>query len=123
MYIYVLSYYYCLIHAIICFMDFYSLSDEAIEKELGNRIKSLRLRKNITQKALAKRTSLSYSTIQQLEYGKGKLSTLITALRELDSLEKLDEFIPPITISPLQLDKMQGKKRQRESGSRTKNKS
>lgn len=104
-------------------MDFYSLSDKAIEKELGDRIKSLRLRKNITQKALAKRTSLSYSTIQQLEYGKGKLSTLITALRELDSLEKLDEFIPPITISPLQLAKMQGKKRLRASGSRTKNKS
>ena len=34
-------------------MDFYSLTDKAIEKEIGNRIKTLRLRKNITQNMTA----------------------------------------------------------------------
>jgi hypothetical protein len=30
-------------------MDFYSMADKGIEVELGNRLKALRLRKNITQ--------------------------------------------------------------------------
>jgi len=102
-------------------MDYYSLSDQAIEEELGSRIKSLRLRKNITQKTLAKRTTLGYVTIQRLEYGHGSsISTLIAILRELESLEEIDNFIPPISVSPLQLAKMQGEKRQRASGKRLK---
>ena len=101
-------------------MDYYSLSDKAIEKELGERIKSLRLRKNVTQKKLAARTNLSYGTIQLLESGRGSLSTLIAVLRELNVLDGLDDFIPPITISPLQLARMQGRKRQRASGKRLK---
>ncbi len=102
-------------------MDFYSLSDQAIEEEIGNRIKSLRLRKNITQKALAKRTTLSYATIQRLEYGGGSsISTLIAVLRELESLDEIDNFIPPVSVSPLQLARMQGRRRQRASGKRLK---
>ena len=102
-------------------MDYYSLSDQAIEEEIGSRIKSLRLRKNITQKTLSELTALSYATIQRLEYGSGSsLSTLIAVLRELASLDEIGNFIPPISVSPLQLAKMQGRKRQRASGKRLK---
>ena len=38
-------------------MDFYTLSDKGIEEELGHRIKTLRLRKNMTQKELAEVTN------------------------------------------------------------------
>ena len=99
-------------------IDFFSLSDTAIEQELGERIKSLRLRKNITQQALAERTALSLGTIKSLEAGKSKLATLIAVMRELDALDQLDQFIPPPEISPLQLAKMRGKSRQRASGTR-----
>ena len=99
-------------------MDFYTLSNKAIEKELGQRVKVLRLRKNITQQTLAELTTLSLNTIKSLEVGKAKLSTLIAVLRELKALEHLDNFIPEITISPLQLAKMQGKERERASGKR-----
>jgi len=101
-------------------MDFYALSDTAIEKELGDRIKSLRLRKNITQKNLAEATRLSINAIKGLEAGRSKISTLIAVLRELGSLDQLDNFIAETSISPLQLVKMQGKIRTRASGERPK---
>jgi transcriptional regulator with XRE-family HTH domain len=101
-------------------MDFYTLSDKYIEKELGYRIKALRLRKNITQKELAEATTLSLNSIKSLESGRGKLSTLIAVLRELEALDHLDNFIPEISISPMQLAKMQGHVRKRASGDRLK---
>ncbi|GAA0410653.1 hypothetical protein GCM10009133_18960 [Cocleimonas flava] len=99
-------------------MDFYSLSDKAIEKELGDRLKALRLRKNKTQQELADATTLSLNSIKALESGRSKLSTLIAVLRELDALDQLDNFIPEITISPMQLAKNKGIVRQRASGER-----
>ena len=99
-------------------MDFYSLTDKTIEDELGQRIKSLRLRKNITQKELSTATTLSLNTIKSLESGRGKLSTVIAVLRELQALDNLDNFIPESSISPLQLAKLDGKTRQRASGER-----
>ena len=101
-------------------MDFYILSDKTIEKELGHRIKALRLRKNITQKELAEATTLSLNSIKSLESGRSKLSTLIAVLRELEALDQLDNFIPEISISPMQLAKMQGHERKRASGERLK---
>ena len=101
-------------------MDYYSMTDKGIVLEIGARIKSLRLRKNLTQQALSQRSALSLNTIKSLEAGKGKISTLIAVLRELGSLDNLDNFIPEVTISPIQLSKMRGKKRKRATGSRRK---
>ncbi len=104
-------------------MDFYSMTDDGITRELGARIRSLRLRKNITQQQLSAATTLSLNAIKALESGKGKLSTVIAVLRELSVLNELDSFIPESSISPLQLARMQGKTRQRASGKRIKEKS
>jgi len=105
------------------FMDLYSLSDKGIEEELGSRLRALRLRKNVTQKALAEATTLSLNTIKSLEAGRGKLSSLIAVLRELGALDNLNSFIPEPKISPIQLAKMQGKGRERASGERLRDKS
>ena len=104
-------------------MDFYTLSDRGIEVEIGRRIRSLRLRKNTTQKELAEATTLSLNTIKSLESGSGKLSTVIAVLRELGALEQIDNFIPEPSISPLQLARMQGRQRKRASGGRRKQRS
>ncbi len=101
-------------------MDFYTLSDKYIAIELGHRIKALRLRKNMTQKQLAAATTLSLNSIKSLESGRGKLATLIAVLRELEALDHLENFIPEISISPIQLAKMQGHIRKRASGERLK---
>jgi putative transcriptional regulator len=99
-------------------MDFYSMTDKGIGAEIGSRIRSLRLRMNLTQQQLSDATALSLNTIKSLEAGKGKLSSLIAVLRALGVLDAMDGFIPEVSISPLQLARRQGKKRQRASGKR-----
>ena len=104
-------------------MDYYIASDSAILNELGERIRKLRLRNNITQENLAERTLLAVGTIKSLEVGKGKLSTLIAVLRELKALDQLEQFIPPITISPLKMaetNKKSPHKRKRATGTKRK---
>ena len=102
-------------------MDYYSLSDSAIEVEIGARLKALRLRRNVTQKALADATGLSVTAIKGIEAGGGTLRTLIAVLRELRALDNLQHFIPEITVSPLQLARRKGVQRRRATGSRRKN--
>ena len=84
-------------------IDYYAVSDGRIMQNLGGRLRALRLRKNITQQELAERALIAVGTVKSLEKGKGKLSSLIAVLRELDSLEQLDNLFPPITLSPLQM--------------------
>ena len=100
--------------------DYYTLSDSAIEAEIGARLRALRLRRNITQQALADAAGLSVTAIKGIESGRGRLATLIAVLRELSALEQLEHFIPAITVSPLQLARRKGAKRERASGSRGK---
>lgn len=100
-------------------MDFYSMTDAGIEQEIGHRIKTLRLRKNITQVQLSETTQLSLNAIKSLEKGKARLSTLINVLRQLQALDNLDNFIREIPISPMQQARL-GKQRERASGQRNK---
>lgn len=99
-------------------MDFYVMTDKMISTELGARLKALRLRRNRTQQQLAEAAVVSLNVIKALEAGRGKLSALIAVLRELEALDGLDQFLPTPEISPLQLAKQRGKKRQRASGTR-----
>tara|TARA_R110002096_G_scaffold188467_2_gene368373 strand:- start:8924 stop:9250 length:327 start_codon:yes stop_codon:yes gene_type:complete len=101
-------------------MDYYSLTDSAIEAEIGSRLKALRLRRNITQQALADATGLSVTAIKGIEGGGGRLATLIAVLRALGALDQLENFIPEVTISPLQLARRKGIARQRATGRRGK---
>lgn len=99
-------------------MNFYTMTDKAIADELGSRIRSLRLRQNLTQRQIAEATMLSLNVIKSLESGRGKLASLIAVLRELGALQELDQCLPPATVSPLALARRQGKQRRRASGSR-----
>lgn len=101
-------------------MNYYGMTDKGVGEEISRRIKSLRLRKNLTQQELARAAALSLNAIKAVESGKGKLLTLIAVLRELGALDSLDQFIPDLPVSPLQLAKQQGQKRHRASGKRRK---
>ncbi len=94
-------------------MDYYAMTDAGIEAEIGRLVKELRLRKNLTQMELAAAISVARGTIERLESGNGKISTLIAVLRELGQLEGLDILIPDQPVSPLALAERQGKKRKR----------
>jgi len=94
------------------------MTDKGVGAEIGSRIRSLRLRCNLTQQQVADAAALSLNAIKSLESGKGKLLTLIAVLRELGGLDGMDGFIPEPPVSPLQLVRNQGKKRQRASGHR-----
>lgn len=94
-----------------------SLSDPGIVRELGQALRRMRLNQNRTQAHLAERAGLDRSTISQLENGRAAtLLTFVQVLRALDKAHLLNTFLVEHKLSPLQLARMQGKKRQRASG-------
>ncbi len=94
-------------------MDLYSMTDKGIEVELGRRLKELRLRRNLTQDELCSAVSVARATIERLEKGSGKISTLIAVMRELGHLDNFDLLLPDQPASPLVLAERQGRKRER----------
>jgi len=97
-------------------MDWYGMSDNEVIRDIGRRIKQLRLNKNMSQEALSERTGLHRVTVSNIERGqKMSLLTIIQVLRGLDELQRLDAIIPEERLSPLQLAKLQSKLRKRAS--------
>lgn len=90
------------------------LSDPAILQKIGRRIRDYRIRMEMTQNELAEKSGVSMGTIVRVEQG-NPISTLllISILRTMGLLENLDVLLPELSISPLQMRKMQGKKVQR----------
>ena len=98
-------------------MSTYGMSDRAILREIGRRLRRKRLDKNWSQQRLADLAGLDRSTISEVERGASlRLLTLVQILRALEALEALDAFLPDPGVSPLELARMKGKERQRASG-------
>jgi transcriptional regulator with XRE-family HTH domain len=77
---------------------------EEMEKSLGQRIRSLRLRRNFDQIGLAERAGVALTALKNLELGKGAtLKTFIKVLKALDRVEWIDTLAPAVSISPLQM--------------------
>jgi len=91
------------------------ISPAAIAEELGNRLKQARLNADITQAELAERTGLNRRTILNAEKGNVQLKNLVAILVSLEMADQLNLFLPVQEISPLQLAKLKGQKRQRAS--------
>jgi len=117
-------------------------SDDAVLREIGNRITRYRLNQDKTQAALAHEAGVSHRTMIRAEHGHSvqasslirilralqlvenldalipepvQASSLIRILRALQLVENLDALIPEPAVSPVQQLKMQGKQRQRAS--------
>jgi transcriptional regulator with XRE-family HTH domain len=91
-------------------------SDEAVLKEIGNRIAQYRLNQDKTQAALAQEAGVSSRTMTRVERGHSvQSSSLIRILRALKLVENLDRLIPEPLVSPVQQLIMQGKQRKRAS--------
>jgi DNA-binding XRE family transcriptional regulator len=99
-------------------MNFYGMSDKAILREIGRRVKQRRLTKNLTQESLAEMAGVNRMTIVKLEQGKpSTLLTFVQVLHALGNLDGLANFLHDQGPSPLQVAKMKGKKRSRASSS------
>lgn len=87
------------------------LSDTAILKKFGMRLKTYRISRELKQQELAVESGVSVSTIAKIENGQSvTFSLLISAMRTLGLLENLDMLVPEQKPSPMELLKMQGKK-------------
>ena len=99
-------------------MGIYAKSPAAISAELGRRLKQARLNANLTQVEVANLAGVSRKVLLNAEKGKVQLESLVAIMVALNLAEQLDRFLPQPEISPIQLAKLQGKKRQRASGQR-----
>lgn len=94
-------------------MNLYTMTNASVAAELGDRLEALRLEQNMTQQTLAEEIGITAKSYRQLVAGGGKLENMVAALRALNALEQLDNFLPPKPPSPLEQLKLRGKQRQR----------
>ncbi|BFM48643.1 helix-turn-helix domain-containing protein [Marinomonas sp. THO17] len=92
------------------------LTASALAEEIGERLKQARLNRDLTQLEVAKLAGVARKTVLNAEKGKVQLDIMMAIMMALDLTEQIDLFLPKQEISPLQLAKLQGKKRQRASG-------
>jgi transcriptional regulator with XRE-family HTH domain len=93
------------------------MSDTALVQFIGRFVKAKRMELNKTQEKLAHAAGISRSTLSLLEKGETvTLATLIQVLRVLDQLPVIQAFAVQQTVSPIQLAKLEQKKRKRASG-------
>ena len=97
--------------------NWYAMSDPAILAVLGTFIQQIRLQQNKTQQQVAAAAGVNRSTLAQIENtGGGTLLSFIQVLRALEQLQLFQHFeVKQQQLSPLQLAKIDQKKRQRAS--------
>lgn len=68
------------------------LSDGLIQSKIGEKLKAVRLKQNITQQALAEESGVSLSSVKKIE--KGEIGSFDSLLRVMRTLGKLDVLLP-----------------------------
>ena len=75
------------------------LSDVIILTKIGEHLKAIRLKQNITQQALAEESGVSLSSVKKIE--KGEIGLFDSLLRVLRTLGKLDVLLPLVAEEQL----------------------
>jgi transcriptional regulator with XRE-family HTH domain len=93
------------------------MNDETLLHELGERLSHARLDRNLTQAELAVQAGVAKRTVERLESGavSAQLSGFLRICRVLGLLDRFDVLIPEAKPGPMELLRMQGRKRQRAS--------
>lgn len=77
---------------------------EELQLALGERLRRLRLSRNLDQRTTAERAGLSEKALRNLETGRGStVESLLRVLKALDSLDGLDALAPEVSVDPLAL--------------------
>lgn len=96
--------------------NWFAMSDAALIETIGAFIKHHRIAQNRTQQEVADSAGINRTTLSFLENGDiVNLSTLIQVLRVLDLLYIMDVFKIQNQISPIELAKIEQRKRHRAS--------
>jgi transcriptional regulator with XRE-family HTH domain len=89
-------------------------SSNELEQRLGERLRELRLLKNVNQETLAEQAGLSVKAVKHLESGQGaRVASLIKVLRALGRSDWLETLAPVVSISPMQMLKADSRPRKR----------
>ena len=101
--------------------DIYVMTDAIILAKIGERLRALRLKQNITQESLGESANVSLSVVKKVE--KGEIRSFDVLLRLLRTLGKLDVLLPLVEeeqLSPSEyyelMQKTDTRKRKRASG-------
>lgn len=77
---------------------------EELQWILGERLRRLRLDRNLDQRTTAEKAGISEKALRNLEAGRGStLETLIRVLKALECLQGIDMLVPEPGINPLDL--------------------
>jgi transcriptional regulator with XRE-family HTH domain len=82
-------------------------------ENLGQRIASYRVSRNLKQAELASSAGLDRTTISRLESGKATLDTLARVLVALEIEQRLPNIVPDPNLNPLDPLEAKGRQRQR----------
>lgn len=78
----------------------------------GDRVKDIRIRRNMTQKDLAENAGVSFSTVVRIERGESvNLDNFMRVMRVFDLLGNFDLLIPEQVLTPEEIFKGKSKKK------------
>ena len=81
--------------------DIYMLTDMAILTRIGEKLKAVRLKQNITQQSLAEAANVSLSTVKKIEKGEIRsFDAFLRILRTLGQLDMLQQLVEEEQLSP-----------------------
>lgn len=81
--------------------DIYMLTDAAILSKIGEKLKAIRLKQNITQQSLSEAANVSLSSIKKMEKGEVRsFDSLLRLLRTLGKLDALQQLVEEEQMSP-----------------------
>lgn len=79
----------------------YMQADGSIISKIGEKLKAVRLKQNITQQSLAEASGVTLSTVKRMENGEiGAFSSLIRVLRVLGLLDYIQPLTEEEQLSP-----------------------
>jgi transcriptional regulator with XRE-family HTH domain len=94
---------FCLNGKIVTIMNELSFSTPAeLQSRLGERLRQLRISRNLEQRTAAEKAGISEKSLRNLENGRGStVETLLRTLKALDHLDGIDALAPEATVDPL----------------------
>ena len=70
----------------------------------GERLRRLRLNRNLDQRTTAEKSGISERALRNLESGRGStLETMLRVLKALDYLQGIEMLAPEVNVNPLDL--------------------